>query len=86
MNGTMASFWVLSFLYSGAVSITTLVCVFKDSVLKGLICLLVGPYIIYWVYAESDSDSLKAAFAVHLLLWIPIFVSFATRHAHGFTN
>src|SRR5262249_27451602 len=87
MNGPLVAFFVVSFLYLPVVSIATVVCAFKDSSIKGAVCLLswfcalAFPYTIYWVYVESGNNALKAAFSVKLLLWVLIVV-FAATHPH----
>jgi len=66
-------FAVLALLYLVACHITVLVFAFKDSVVKGFLCLCIGIYAVYWVYVESENSFLKAAYGVNLLITLAIY-------------
>jgi hypothetical protein len=55
-------------LYYVGITIAVLVAAFKESAMKGVLCLICGIYAAYWVYVESESTFLKSAYAVVLLL------------------
>ena len=55
-------------LYYVGITIAVLIAAFKESAMKGVLCLICGIYAVYWVYVESESTFLKSAYAVVLLL------------------
>jgi DNA-directed RNA polymerase subunit RPC12/RpoP len=71
----LLAFALLAGFYMLGMWITTAVFAFKDSVVKGFLCLCIGVYAIYWVYKESDNSFLKAAYGVLILLWLILMVA-----------
>lgn len=56
-------------LFGLVVQIWLLVVAFKDSIMKGILCMCIGIYALYYLLKECESTPLKVAYAVSALLW-----------------
>ena len=72
-EGAKLAFLGLSLLYLLTAHIIVVIAAFKESIGKGFLALCIGIYTIYFVFKESESNTLKALYGVVILIWLALY-------------
>lgn len=85
-EGLVPVYGLLCILFAFGVFIWTLVVAFQDNARSGILCLVCGPYSLYFVYAKSRNPYLIGSYTINILAQLLLFFALPGGDAYSLGN